>query len=538
MPIWLSKLLNHKYFLLFFLWSVLTVINIDKAFHIDDTFHLEAADYIRHNPDKPMSGLINWRDDPLPMYIENQPPLFFYLIALVSCIAGYNEISLHLFLSIFTFFGLYFFFQLTKILSVKKPAVLLALFAFCPAFIINQNLMLDVPVLTIILGSALFLLKAGSFKKALNYSLAASALTIGLLIKYSILPLFVVIILVIIIRRDYKNLLVLIIPAIAFSIWSLWNIHEFGFIHIFSKSAGIIHIKQLWSFIGCLGSISIFSISLVLGLFQKKIINRLIYFIIALFLIAMTMFVFEQIPEHQFSKSLNYAFMANGFMIIIALVIRLFYSLKDTGLKSFLHTDEFVIVMYLSSISAFIILFAPFMATRHVLLALPFILLFGHEFISNATAGTNRLSLTLTIVLGLLLGISDWKYADYYRRMVTTPELPKGHTVWTSGHWGWQWYSKKIGMKQYNMRKSIVKNGDYLIYPAGISQQKTNKNLKLTVLNKKWERADILTFFSVNDFASLYNSTMDKPAWRLSKSPIDTIIISRIETTNQDLFHP
>ena len=244
MKIWVLRILNHKYFLLFFLWSVLTAINIDKAFHIDDTFHLEASEYIKLNPEKPMSGFINWDDDPKPIYSANQPPLFFYLIAFLSSIFGPNEIPLHLFLSIFTFLGLYYFYQLAQILSVQNVRTLLVLFAFCPAFIINQNLMLDIPVLAIIMGSAYFLLKANYSNKMIYYSLTALVLTVGLLIKYSILPLFVVLILVILIRHEYKKLIVLFIPVLAIILLSFWNYIEFGSIHILNRSAGIIHIKQ------------------------------------------------------------------------------------------------------------------------------------------------------------------------------------------------------------------------------------------------------------------------------------------------------
>jgi hypothetical protein len=528
------RIVKHKYFLLIFLWSVLTVINVGKAFHIDDTFHLEASDYIRNNPGKPMSGLINWGDDPTPMYSHNNPPLFFYLIALFSSIFGTYEIPLHLLLSVFTFLGLYYFYKTAQILSLQNVNTLLVLFAFCPALLINQNLMLDIPVLAIIMGSAYFLIKANYSKKTIYYSLTALALTIGLLIKYSILPLFAVLILVILIRHDYKKLLVMLIPIFTLILWSYWNYIEYGSVHILSKSAGIIHIKQLWAFMACLGSISTFSISFIFGSYPKKIIKLGIYFILAIFVISVIIFFFGLIPELQFSKYLNLLFLTNGFMVFIALFIQLVFIILIKGLRVFLTRDDFVILLYIGSISAFMILFAPYIATRHVLLVIPFILLFGHELINKATIRLNRLSLTVTILLGLLLGISDWKYSDYYRQMASAVDLPRDRNIWTAGHWGWQWYSKINGMKQYNMNQSNVVDGDYFVYPGNISKQKINKNINLIVLKKEWEEASILTFFSGNDFASLYNSTMDKPAWCLSKDPIDTIFICKIKIVKKE----
>ncbi|RLD93697.1 MAG: hypothetical protein DRJ29_08040 [Bacteroidetes bacterium] len=59
----IRQIFNHKYVLLILLWIGLTAINLNKAFHIDDSFHLEAAAYLSVNPTSPMSGLINWGND-------------------------------------------------------------------------------------------------------------------------------------------------------------------------------------------------------------------------------------------------------------------------------------------------------------------------------------------------------------------------------------------------------------------------------------------------------------------------------------------
>ena len=47
-------------------------------------FHLEAAQHIQENPIHPMSGFVNWKDSPQPLSSFNQPPLFFYLIAITG----------------------------------------------------------------------------------------------------------------------------------------------------------------------------------------------------------------------------------------------------------------------------------------------------------------------------------------------------------------------------------------------------------------------------------------------------------------------
>jgi hypothetical protein len=199
------------------------------------------------------------------------------------------------------------------------------------------------------------------------------------------------------------------------------------------------------------------------------------------------------------------------------------------GYKAFLHSNKFILFLILASLSIFMVLFAPFISTRHILLIVPFVLLFGNELICNTVKSIKRLSLAITVALGLILGISDWKYADYYRNMASSFDIPKDKNVWFAGLWGWQWYAKENGMKPYSTNCSSLSEGDYLIYPGNIPLQEINENISLTIIDKKWKEANLLTFFSGNDFASLYNSSLDRPPWKLSKKPIDTIFICKVE---------
>ena len=137
------------------------------------------------------------------------------------------------------------------------------------------------------------------------------------------------------------------------------------------------------------------------------------------------------------------------------------------------------------------------------------------------------LSMGTALLLGLLLGISDWKYADFYRNM-SIQELPVGNTTWTVGQWGWKWYAQKNGMTEYSTSHSRVSEGDFFIYPGDIPKQELSQDFKLIIVDKKWEEADFFTFFSGKEFASLYNSFVDRPPWTLSKSPIDTIFIYEV----------
>lgn len=519
---------NHRFLLLVLIWILLTAINLGKAYHIDDTFHLEAAEWIKDNPTRPMSGTINWKDNPTPIYSHNQPPLFFYLLALVISVAGNGEIPLHLFLSIFTFLALFIFDKLSDELKLKNRTLLLLLFGFSPAFVVNQNLMTDVPLLALVLGSALFLLKAGGEKKATGYAISALLMGTGLLIKYSVLPLLVVLLLVIIIRRDYKYVAVLLIPLGMLLLWSVWNYVEYGSVHFLDRPKSGLHINRLWSFLAATGSMAFFSASLLFGTWAKPFVRRGILLIFSLFLMLIVEFALGFIPEPDINNIFNVLFVLNGLLVFL-LLIRLF--VKQTGsegLQPYMKTNSFIIFLFAGSMAAFMVLFAPFMATRHILLILPFILLFTSGLLENSGKTINRLSLVITVALGIALGISDYKYAGYYRKMAARFSVSKNTTIWVAGHWGWQWYTSRHGLKQYQTGSPEVKKGDMFIYPGNISRQEFEQDLKLEIIEKRWEEATPLTFFSGNNFASLYSSSVKIAPWTLTMQPIDTIYVCRV----------
>jgi len=516
----------RRFDILLLTWCTLTAVNLFKAFHMDDTFHLEAAEHILSDPARPMSGQINWEDDPTLIYTHNQPPLFFYLIAAVIKVFGPNEFALHLLLSVFTFLALYFFQELTRLLAVRHDGALLLLFAFSPATVVNQNVMTDMPLLAFVLGSVYYLIRASQSGKWRHYVFAALLLGLGLLVKYAIIPLLLVFPIVMLANKHRKHLLALAIPVGMLLLWSLWNYWEFGAVHLANRTVKIIHIEKLWSFIACLGAVSVFAPAFIYGIVYKQFVKAGIYASLSLLLISFFVFYFCDIREEKFSMFLAGLFLLSGFMVVVSLGVVL---VKETrkGLWAFLRSPQFVLFLCLSSLSLFIVLFAPFNATRHVLLALPFVLLLGHELIGRVSRDILCTTVAMSIVTGLLLGISDWKFADYYRKMAAM-ELPNRINTWTVGHWGWQWYARKNGMKAYATSQSVVREGDYFVYPADISKQKISPEIELVVVDKIWREADFFTFFSGKNSASLYSSTLIYPPWNLSKKPVDTIYVCRV----------
>jgi len=331
------------------------------------------------------------------------------------------------------------------------------------------------------------------------------------------------------IRRDFRYLAFLLIPIGIVVLWSLWNYNEFGGVHMFGRSKGSVHIKWFWAYLACLGSVSAFTVPFLSGVFSAGLLKRAVYASLAAFILSIGLFAAGIIAESAFSQALNYAFIANGLVLCLCLFLWIRKKWIHTGLMKFPGTHDFTILLFFLAISGFVILFTPFLATRHVLLVIPFALLLGDELLRKANKSLLKVSLIITLVSGISLGIADWNYSHYYRKMASGITLPDHKTLWTAGHWGWQWYSAQKGMKQYGTNNTEIKAGDYLIFPGDISIQKFNDSLQFTVIDKKWEEGNFLTFLSVHQYASMYISTMENPPWSFSKLPMDTIFICRVQ---------
>ena len=516
---------KHPLVALLAIWVFVSLFNVTKAFHIDDAFHLEAAQWIEHNPTKPMSGFINWRSNPEKIYTYNQPPLYFYMVAGVGAIFGYNEVALHLFQSLFTLLAIVAFYYTALLFKPNLALWLTAILAFNPAFIINQNVMTDMPLLALIITFILLLIKADKQLRFFNY--AAFVLSIMLLIKYTILPLLVLLTIALLKQRAYRKIWVLFLPIGTLALWSWFNVVEFGQIHLFNRPQNTLSIysivKQALIFVACMGSILPLSFVLMNGHKQSKQ-TRWLAIITPILLVTFAIIVyFNAFDEWHVNRLLNWLFILNGGIIS---VFYLFFIAKNASGN--IDYKTVVIILWILGIGAFTIIFAPFIATRHILLIIPGIVLLGSQYIEKATAFVRHSTLVISFVLGSLLGISDWHYADYYRQKAHSINLSEQGKTFTVGHWGWQWYSQKRGMEVYATQSSIAKVGDYIISALDTEGQEINDSIIIKEIDRIVEPISIAQFFSVNRAASFYGSTFSMPPWRLSKAPVDTIVTYQV----------
>lgn len=519
--------------LILLLWLLLTALNLNKAVHIDDTFHLLAAEQILEEPSNPMSGLVNWGTEPRPLHEFNQPPFFFYLMAAVMYFCGTNVVALHLLVSVFTFFALVFFHRITVLFELPKRKTLLLFFGLSPALIVNQNIMVDIPLLSMILGAVYYLMKGIRSEGISHFIFAALLLAMAVMTKYSSIPVILAALLFLLFQKRFKGLLIMSLPIWVLVLWSAWNQMEYGGVHLLDRPTREFDSMVIWSFLSALGAMSPFLITLLAGEWGLSRKHLIVY--VSLLLVTPVLYFSGFIEKTTSDMMLDILFLIHGILLLAVVSNRLW---RFENVKAFLSSERLIFFLIAGGLSAFMVLFAPFIASRHILLILPFLLILSAGLLAKSSRSVGAIGLSLVAFLGIGLGISDRAYADYYRSVELNSKAGLDlESAWTIGHWGWQWYAQDKGLKIYNGSGEDLKDGDLLVYPGNVSMQGMPNELSLEIKERIWQDAPFITSLSSKDFASMYNSFYGRPAWNYSKDPSDTVFVADVLRGERHIIH-
>ncbi len=512
---------GHSTLLVLLIALAVVALDFNKAFHIDDTFHLKAAQWIAHDPLHPMSGTVNWGNSPEPIHFANQPAGFFYLVALTGQLFGYTEWPMHAMRGLFTLLAVFCFHRLAREKAPGQALWLTALFAFCPAFMVNQGLMTDVPLLALILLHYRLLLAPVGISEGWRHFWAAMALGAALLVKYTALPLLMVFPLAILARGQRRWLPMALVPVAVLAAWSLWNVWDYGGVHLFGRPSGDLTLMGITSrslgMLTALGAVAPFT-PVFLPAFAGRRLRGLPWW----WLLAMTAFAcwawgvwHGHIPEAASDQLLRISFTLNGLYLVLFCIFMLYRRRSGHNGRSA------VVVLWASALAVFIALFSPFIATRHLLLLVPPLLLIGAPALRQAGTAAKIVAVVATALLGTLLTISDKHYADFYRRMVPVIASEMAHettgTLWNTGHWGMQWYAGQAGLPTYD-GSDRLKPGDMIIVPEDHDAVALPEGLAVDTVASWSEAPGGAVFFSVEQFASMYTSSYEKLPWRLSRA--------------------
>ena len=458
---------RRDFVVLVLLWLIVTAYNYAKAYHIDDTAYLEIAKWIAGHPFHPMSGILNWSGIDEPIYKTNQPHLFLYLMALWSMLFGFGEHAQHLLQAIAAMMCIVLFYRLARFFAGETAVWLTAVMILGPAFIISQNIMVDIPLLAAWHGFFNLLIcgvrDENQTRRYFGASLACSA---ALLIKYTSLALLPILCLSLLMERRRKQYWTALVPLGALAGWSLFNYADYGAIHLLTRPIAGKSAMEPFRLFGAVilavgGVIPIGLIDFVES--DARLMRRrgIIYSTVILCLIGLVAATTAGWLSAGWSRLLLWAaFLING-TLNLACILPAARELVSRKIWKGKLTPDTAPVLYLvlwaGGTTLFYVLLSPLIAVRHVLLILPPLwLIAGYRHGKSLRGASMAFGLTMTVLLSAGLGISDWRFAEFERNEAPALMrwLPKTGTVWASGHWGWQWYTGLAGMPQVDVEKS------------------------------------------------------------------------------------
>jgi hypothetical protein len=437
-------------------------VNLTKPVHVDDAAYLAIVRWVMAHPLHPMQGLLNWADGAQPISSINQPLLYIYLQTLLQAWLGPSLLAQHALMALVSAGVVVVFYRLARAVGAQQPLWLTALLVLGPAFLPGQNLMMDVPALLCWLVCLWALLGAGGRWGTGRLALGAAALAAGLLIKYTSLVLLPIFIFALLRQGQRRRLWLLLIPLGVLTAWSLFNLWDYGAIHILTRpvdTGSLRHtLAEAASWVGGLGALAPFTLSFAGRLPARR------WLWLALAGLGAAVTVALGVHTHSLLLGVEWGlFVANGGL---ALALAAWAARAGNWRLLAAPTDQ-VLLLWLAGAAAFAILFAPFMAARHILLALPAVLL----LLGRAWRVGPRLAaagLAVTVALGGWLAISDYALAAVYPAQASSlaAALPAGGTHWIIGHWGWQWYGEQAGLVSYDVQTSRLAPGDALVSPS------------------------------------------------------------------------
>jgi 4-amino-4-deoxy-L-arabinose transferase-like glycosyltransferase len=527
------------------LTAIATAFNLTKAVHIDDTAYLEITRALRADPLHAMSAEVSWMRAREPIHAINQPHFFFYFLAIASTLFGENEVVFHFVEGTFTLLAVGLFHALARRFVPRHAPWLTTLFCLGPAFLPGQNVMCDVPMLAFWL-LCLWALLRHSPPTTGDLVLAGVAAAAACLVKYTSLVLLPLLVVDCLWRRDMRRAWTVAIPLTVLAAWSLFNYLDYGGIHLIREAGPQDVSRRLlrgMSYLVCLGAVTPFTPLLLPGRNPRHLlVLGAAAAISAALMLDASLNTWQERPA--WWGCLRAAFMANGVLLLGCTFVMLVGRLLAGGLghQREEKRSQALLLAWAAGSVAFIVLFAPFLAVRHVLLLVPVALWTVED---GPISRTRLLSAVVpTLVLGATLAISDWQLADTYRSNATRLALRYGNTrrhdgkpatLWSVGHWGWQWYAEKAGMAQYDAASKGLATGDIVIVPENVARQEIAadewRRLRqidsVVVEGTPWTRLRTMTKLP---FGGYYATNVRALPWTWSAEPLEEFKIYRVKS--------
>ncbi|HVA65946.1 MAG TPA: glycosyltransferase family 39 protein [Elusimicrobiota bacterium] len=505
-----------------------------KAYHMDEPAFLAPAFHILRDPLHPLAFDINWYGRKVPQFkINNQPPLFPYLLALALKCTGGREFATRLFFLPFDWLAAASLFLLAG-KFLKKPLWPTLVVLASPGYLIAFNLLYPDKVAAALGFFGLYAWTKGlDEKKSAWQSLALASLGLAIFSKY-IAVVFLVPAAVYALWRRHplkKTLAVgaALIPVGLYlslnllrggsAFHSAWNTTRQGL------STGWAHRwRAALAFTGGLAATAALWPFLAFGPRKKT----------AAAAAAAAIFLFLPLWDHGAAPALLDRTLGTAMAFAAIYGLCVIFTAEDKPAGWELWAPWIAAVFIMESFVYWSVI------ARSVALLLP-PLAFASASALEKRLGPKRLaglyaaSFAVILALSLSLAWVDDCYADAQRQAVRVARqlLPQGGRLWISGHWGLQYYAEQAGGRELDASRGgwdQVRPGDVVLW----SQVNTNQLLpdRRFLIDAKqidWKNPLPLRLMSgPGGEAGFYSSVYGFLPYSFSRAPLDEFFFAKI----------
>ncbi|MGH7789345.1 MAG: hypothetical protein ACRERC_20915 [Candidatus Binatia bacterium] len=460
--------------------AALTLLNAWKPLTIDDPAYYACAQQIARDPFDPYGYMLFWYEHPQNGFDIMMPTGLPYWLSLPLRLFGDRPVVVKLWLFPLAVLFVGSFHALCRRWAPGVERPLTAMTALSPLVLPSLNLMLDVPAQALALAALLLLVQACERGSLLRALAAGAVAGVSMQTKYAVLLGPGVLLLYgLSVRRMRLGLAAAAVGAAVFLAWEGLIALRYGESHLLHHAQWIRAVAAtkadlLAALIGNLGGVA--TPVLLLGLVGLGWSRR------ALLAAGVAM-------------GLGYGAIAAGppltpfvvcglFGVAVVLVgAAVIWRLARSPAETEQGADgvtRFLCLWLAVEIGAYFFL-APFPATRRVMgTALVLTLLVGRLAARSAWSRGRRGVVTAVATAGVLLGLLvfavDFRDAVVQRqaiaRIAERARAAAVADVWYVGHWGFQYYAERAGMRPVVPGQSQLRAGDWLVKPEGrITQQ-------------------------------------------------------------------
>lgn len=120
--------------------------------------------------------------------------------------------------------------------------------------------------------------------------------------------------------------------------------------------------------------------------------------------------------------------------------------------------------------------------------------------------------------------------AGFYRQEAASlaRSLASKHTLWTSGHWGWQWYATQDGFREVDIHSSVLRPGDYFVVADNDDHQLLETPPPMHVVRIDRQKASLSNIFCTGPYGRFYDSTAWLTPWSLRADCVNQLTVFQV----------